>query len=155
MNLLKKKIIFKKNKRKKIIILDDIYLKFNFKHSFEKIDFKELNLYYFFHTIFYYLKSLNKHSLRESYKKVLNLDAKILKSFKDSDDFFEISRKLFFNKYAFGGKQNYEKIIENFTKPIDWSKASTNPNILLNLIKDKKQFSNITNNISNNIEEIF
>lgn len=71
MNLLKKKIIFKKNKRKKIIILDDIYLKFNFKHSFEKIDFKELNLYYFFQTIFYYLKSLNKHSLKESYKKVL------------------------------------------------------------------------------------
>ncbi|MDB3888870.1 hypothetical protein N9341_04980 [Candidatus Pelagibacter sp.] len=90
----------------------------------------------------------------ESYKKVLDLKPRILKNFKNSDDFFEISKKLFFNKYAFGGKLNYEKIIENFTKPINWSKANTNPNLLLNLIKNKKQFSNITNKISKNIEEI-
>ena len=37
-----------------------------------------------------------------------------MKNFKNSNDFFEISKKLFFNKYAFGGKLNYEKIIENF-----------------------------------------
>ena len=90
----------------------------------------------------------------QSYKKVLNLNPKILKNFKNSDDFFEIANKLFFNKYAFGGKLNYEKIIENFTKPINWSKANTNPNLLLNLIKNKKQFSKITNKISKNIEEI-
>ena len=90
----------------------------------------------------------------ESYKKVLNLEPRTLKNFKNSNDFFEISKKLFFNKYAFGGKLNYEKIIENFTKPINWSKANTNPNLLLNLIKNKKQFLNITNQISKNIEEI-
>lgn len=70
-SLFNKKIIFKKNKNRKILILDDTYLKYNLGHSIEKINYNELNLYYFFEIFYIYIKNLKKYSLKEVYKKVL------------------------------------------------------------------------------------
>ena len=67
----KKGIIFRKNKEKKILILDDFYLNFNLGYSSEKINFNKINLYYLLKVIIFFTFNFNKYSLKETYKKIL------------------------------------------------------------------------------------
>lgn len=90
----------------------------------------------------------------ESYTKVLKKNYNKLNNYKNSKDFFQISRKLFFNSYAHGGEKNWISIIEKFTKNVDWKKVLTHPNELVNQIKNKNQYYKIVNRISKNIEII-
>ena len=90
----------------------------------------------------------------ESYTKVLKKNYNQLNNYKNSKDFFQISRKLFFNSYAHGGEKNWISIIEKFTKNVDWKKVITHPNELVNQIKNKNQYYKIVNRISKNIEII-
>ena len=99
-------------------------------------------------------KISNQWNNLDSYKKVLKKDYNNLKNYKNSNDFFQMSKKLFFNPYAHGGEKNFISIIEKYSKKINWKKIFTSPNELLNQIKNDNQYYKIINRISKNIETI-